>query len=1019
MNVVFVSNCQDRAAKRTQRILDSYAIRIAPRTWASPVTEQGLRDIRQALAIGASRRSAIACYKARGARDMRLLWVVGSHKRFGAEGQFAIGIRTSRRPTPTWIRLGALFVHIAGLAHDWGKGTQLFQDKLKSTIPVKDAVRHEWMSAWLLNPFLFDVHKPPQEEAWESSARCAANANRLARPLDNEDGIKTIEDVISFLVVSHHRLSGEPYSLGACGPEGHVDRERADHKKLEPCKEAFSALRPSMGKAQRLYARLKSKADGGVWSQSADVLTGLAWLGRAALILADHSVSGVTNRKLFGTVEYKHPLANTILNPGKKRIPNQPLAWHLQEVGAAAGRMLWNMQSWRPEGLSEGTLDIIRKRSKDRFDWQNRAEDFVIKVANTTEGPILVLNTAGTGCGKTRTNARMAAGLSSARGRPTRFCAALNLRSLTLQTSRAWQKQWGVDDTEIACVIGDRWTQKLFDSEHEADPDGNPIEVEYESFDVEASIPAWLEEFAIRKPILKKILLPPVLVSTIDFLIDAANPGRQGNHALAMLRLKGSTLILDEVDSYDTHAMVAVLRLARIAAMLGADVIASSATLPAPVASALMQAFFSGARIHHALQNVDTPDKMFDAHTVMVNENEVCSVNGIPGLNMSQEDAKTTYRDFMLRDAQNMKKLRVPRIVQINEDASAKDRFNNAVRRECEAMNKHHGWACGTQGKRVSFGLVRVANISTAIHVAQALAEVNHFRVCCYHSQEMRLIRHMKEAALDRLLSRQPSRENPTGSAHIADDREISGILERFSGDALAFIVVATPVEEIGRDHDFDWAVIEPSGARSVVQCAGRVNRHRLTAVETPNVAILQYNIRYLKNPHDPSFCRPGLETSQQKYKSHDLHELINPDLFSVVDSRLVFDDRHIIVGEETRILEDLLREPLQTVMGRRPNWMARGHYDIYALRKSEDMPSLNLFYKPEVNTFYETPYENEIYVHPASKSDNDWLSFDKEASENFRQSIGMSCKDAYSVQIHSYGNQRLCWYHSWGFQAE
>ena len=48
MNVIFVSNCRDNAAKRTQRILDSYAIRLAPRTWASPVTEQGLSEIRRA-----------------------------------------------------------------------------------------------------------------------------------------------------------------------------------------------------------------------------------------------------------------------------------------------------------------------------------------------------------------------------------------------------------------------------------------------------------------------------------------------------------------------------------------------------------------------------------------------------------------------------------------------------------------------------------------------------------------------------------------------------------------------------------------------------------------------------------------------------------------------------------------------------------------------------------------------------------------------------------------------------------
>ena len=33
----------------------------------------------------------------------------------------------------------------------------------------------------------------------------------------------------------------------------------------------------------------------------------------------------------------------------------------------------------------------------------------------------------------------------------------------------------------------------------------------------------------------------------------------------------------------------------------------------------------------------------------------------------------------------------------------------------------------------------------------------------------------------------------------------------------MLFIVVATPVEEVGRDHDFDWAVVSrlPSGLLS------------------------------------------------------------------------------------------------------------------------------------------------------------------------------------------------------------
>ena len=63
---------------------------------------------------------------------------------------------------------------------------------------------------------------------------------------------------------------------------------------------------------------------------------------------------------------------------------------------------------------------------------------------------------------------------------------------------------------------------------------------------------------------------------------------------------------------------------------------------------------------------------------------------------------KATYRDFMLTATESKKKVRVPRIVDMEEVSATKVRLNNAVVQECEAMHKQHDWACGDQGKRVS-----------------------------------------------------------------------------------------------------------------------------------------------------------------------------------------------------------------------------------------------------------------------------------------------------------------------------
>lgn len=107
----------------------------------------------------------------------------------------------------------------------------------------------------------------------------------------------------------------------------------------------------------------------------------------------------------------------------------------------------------------------------------------------------------------------------------------------------------------------------------------------------------------------------------------------------------------------------------------------------------------------------------------------------------------------------------------------------------------------------------------------------------------------------------------------------------------LLFILVATPVEEVGRDHDFDWAVIEPSSYRSIIQLAGRVKRHRDGEVEHPNIGILQYNWRTLKDgdkPREPRFCRPGYESSGKLPKDGKYASMKSHDLFKVVDEKLI-----------------------------------------------------------------------------------------------------------------------------------
>ena len=151
-----------------------------------------------------------------------------------------------------------------------------------------------------------------------------------------------------------------------------------------------------------------------------------------------------------------------------------------------------------------------------------------------------------------------------------------------------------------------------------------------------------------------------------------------------------------------------------------------------------------------------------------------------------------------------------------------------------------------------------------------------------YHSQQVLLLRHEQEKHLDDVLKRkenagvpQKAFSNPVIRSHLDSCAKNNSHIKN-----MLFILVATPVEEVGRDHDFDWAIIEPSSYRSIVQLAGRVRRHRAEAVELANIGVMQYNLKAFKTNDKPDgkyFVKPGYEDGWDKsLHSHDLNKLVN-----------------------------------------------------------------------------------------------------------------------------------------------
>ncbi len=108
--------------------------------------------------------------------------------------------------------------------------------------------------------------------------------------------------------------------------------------------------------------------------------------------------------------------------------------------------------------------------------------------------------------------------------------------------------------------------------------------------------------------------------------------------------------------------------------------------------------------------------------------------------------------------------------------------------------------------------------------------------------------------------------------------------MQKSAAKNIIFILVATPVEEVGRDHDFDWSIIEPSSVGSIIQLAGRVNRHRVFCadIKYPNIALMQINLRALKGTDQAVFHYPGYEkkTGVHHLNTHNLDQIIDMALF-------------------------------------------------------------------------------------------------------------------------------------------
>ncbi len=838
---------------------------------------------------------------------------------------------------------------LGALLHDLGKATVGFQNKLvvKKGTPQADPYRHEWIS---LQIFLAMIHGCESDEEWLQRMVTLPefitqypdwlNTFGQQREVTNLHKLPPLAQLISWLIVTHHRLPfhSEDYSSAASRRalrrDVFLQENTVDdfYQYLKPVERWVknSQVTDDQGHFWKLKAPIfdsrqwqKSLAR---WARKAIHDPALRSLGqgtiadpfvmhlaRLCLMVGDHNFSSLnldkSNQEVAGDKALKDVLlANTDMSTGA---PKQALDQHLLGVAkytAQFSRLLPQLSSHLPVIDKIKAKAFNRRTDKPIFQWQNRAFDLAKQLQESTEKTgFFGINMASTGCGKTVANARIMYGLANPKV-GARFTIALGLRVLTLQTGMALRDRLNLDENSLAILVGSAASQKLFDlSQNNVSTHGDTGENDDTSLPAASGSESLAElideavkfgsdgfDSAVLGTVIannkaRDLLFAPIVSCTVDHIVGATETLRGGKYIAPMLRLLSSDLILDEPDDFNQSDLPALSRLVHMAGMFGSRVLLSSATLTPDLTAGLFAAYAEGRKIWQeqtGLPKSKVACAWFDEYGQRANS---CESGG---------DFLSAHDDFSQKRAKKLaqeKPRRSADILQICLPSAPEkkiiDYTSLAAQLLASARELHqsHHETQAITGKTASVGLIRLANIGPLIDLAKELYTGDHtmadvqVHLCCYHARQLLVLRNSLETALDRLLRR-------SETSSLFDHADIVQTVTNSPKQHHIFIVLATAVAEVGRDHDYDWAIVEPSSMRSIIQLAGRVWRHRPSRVATvPNINIMSSNIKALGLGANLGvgravFVHPGFEESPDfLLRTHETSALIREEERAIV----------------------------------------------------------------------------------------------------------------------------------------
>lgn len=952
MRFVFFNESINQANERVKEILNQHATPQGAKQWLlKDSTPESMEAIRLLLSRNASRNTSVSCHEALGDGGYRLRFIVGSRSRFQHLPWLYQSTTTALamyHEQSIYDRLLSEITVLAGLFHDLGKSAHSFQRKIHpdyADIPRPDPVRHELVSAWMIEKLLKhnNLRSGFDDGAWlsllttkEAVQKQFSNTFADGQLLNErqrsrakqgaalkligfkEKDVETRPCYFSLLalVVTHHQLlksthQAESFSDGFAHEapcinqlinrgliEQTLEQEEflMDETRLAEGREAVWFDEQWCAQVAECVQRILPMSEEvqtstfphQVWVQ-ATMST-----ARSALILSDHCYSalktpysgGKTSSTLFANtlsdeITQTHNYADT-------------LPYHLKRVGEEAGLVYdafsrlqndYGLPLIEPKNYPKPLHKKARKGS--RFYWQDDASN-KLKAANITGG-FFGITQAKTGAGKTRALAKSMMAVND----HLRFNYALGLRSLTLQAGDDYRDELHFTEHQVATLIGSQTAQALHQanqSNHQQSKDDDLDMLSLQGGVKGAALPLHYHHLSEK---MQRLIQSPILISTVDHLVPAID-GRRTSQMVLNARLMSADLVLDEIDAYSDKDQIVLGKLVYQAAFYGRKVMLSSATITPGLANGLFEAYWAGYRDHCTLKQI--PFKM---HGAWITHNEaITTVQPLSDKEdfMHYHDQVTDQLCDAIKQEPVKRKAALLPIEQAIEDDNAILSVYDRVLTGCYQLHNNQSIIDPKTGKRISFGMVRWGLVRHARWFTKYAITTGHPNIdtyhMAYHAKHCPVVLSAYEMFLSKALK---GHDDPTKHGAFNHPR-LRELIDQSDKDEICFIVSTTSIEEVGRDHDFDWCIMEPSSTRSIIQIAGRVLRHReKKIIDSPNMLLMDTTVRFVEHKALKSgstvkaFTMPGVESEHVQLPSHRTADVYNVELLSErVDATLM-----------------------------------------------------------------------------------------------------------------------------------